>query len=436
MTTADVRGAALIAGLFGIVLVVAELWARRWNGKPEHTRKLVHLGGSAIGVFLPLLVQSLAVAFVLTVGLSLLFLVTARGKVLRSVGGVQRASRGSEYYPLAVFLVFLLSADEYWRYLASLLTLGIADAMAAIVGSEYGRLRYTVEEDTKSVEGSLVFLVVAFLAILLPMVLLTGMHRPTMVLSALLVAMVVTGFEAVSLRGADNLFVPLAACVILGKITTKPLAEIVFQNVSFVALLVLLAYGARRFPGLNAGATIALLLFTYGLWSLGSPFWAIPVFIAMVAIALVRAGRVSGRVIGVRGVARACLPLVAILVLSNTNGAHNFWYAPYLAAATTLVAIAVVQVIGHRALAAGVALLACVASVGVPAALAIFAPGRSVLLVWGAAILAAAAALGLRRRYPRESRLGNVIPASTAIVVAALVAGAEAWRLVPRWIIQ
>ena len=54
---ADLRGAAVIAGLFGIILVVAELWARQWNGKPEHTRKLVHIGGSAIGVFLPLLVE-------------------------------------------------------------------------------------------------------------------------------------------------------------------------------------------------------------------------------------------------------------------------------------------------------------------------------------------------------------------------------------------
>ena len=37
------------------------------------------------------------------------------------------------------------------------------DAFAALVGSEYGKLRYSVEEDTKSVEGSLVFLVVAII---------------------------------------------------------------------------------------------------------------------------------------------------------------------------------------------------------------------------------------------------------------------------------
>ena len=141
MSAGDIRGAAIIGALFAIVLVVAEIWARAWNGKPEHTRKLVHLGGSAIGVFLPLLVDSVLVAFILTFGLSLLFFVTSKGKVLRSVGGVSRSSRGSEYYPLAVFLVFVLADDAYWRYLASLLTLGVADAFAALVGSQYGRVR-------------------------------------------------------------------------------------------------------------------------------------------------------------------------------------------------------------------------------------------------------------------------------------------------------
>ena len=140
MSSADIRGAAIIAALFALVLVLAEVWARAWNGKPEHTRKLVHLGGSAIGIFLPLLVDSVLVAFVLTFGLSVLFFVTSRGKLLRSVGGVTRSSRGSEYYPLAVFLVFVLAEDAYWRYLASLHTLGVADAFAALVDRKSTRL--------------------------------------------------------------------------------------------------------------------------------------------------------------------------------------------------------------------------------------------------------------------------------------------------------
>ena len=436
MSAADVRGAAVIAALFGIILVLAEVWARAWNGKPEHTRKLVHLGGSAIGVFLPLLVESVAVAFLLTFGLSLLFFVTSKGKVLRSVGGVARSSRGSEYYPLAVFLVFVLAEDQYWRYLASLLTLGVADAFAALVGSEYGRVRYDVEDESKSLEGSLVFLVVAYLAIQLPTLLLTDLDPATVVLSSLLVALVVTGFEAISLRGADNLFVPIAACVILGKITTKPLEEIVFQNASLVGLCIVMGFGAHWFPALNVGATIAVLLFTYGLWSLGSPLWALPVLIGLVALVTARSGRFSGKYIGVRPVARACIPLVAILVLSNTNAAHNFWYAPYLGAAAAMTVIGVVQAGGSRARAVVLALAACAVIVLLPTRFAPSAPVSSVALLFGMALAGGGAALAMRRRYPAQSRLGEAIPALTAMLTAGAVAGAEYLRIVPTWIIQ
>ena len=436
MSSADIRGAAIIAALFAVVLVLAEVWARAWNGKPEHTRKLVHLGGSAIGIFLPLLVDSVLVAFVLTVGLSVLFFATSRGKLLRSVGGVTRSSRGSEYYPLAVFLVFVLAEDAYWRYLASLLTLGVADAFAALVGSQYGRVRYDVEDESKSLEGSLVFLVVAYLAIQLPTLLLTDLDPATVVLSSLLVALVVTGFEAISLRGADNLFVPIATCVILGKITTKPLDEIVFQNASLVGLCVAMGFGAHWFPGLNVGATIAVLLFTYGLWSLGSPLWALPVLIGLIALVTARSGRFSGKYVGVRPVARACIPLVAILILSNTNAAHNFWYAPYLGAAAAMTVIGVVQAAGSRARAVGLAFAACGAMVLLPTRLAPSAPATSVVLLFAIALAGGGAALALRRRYPAQSRLGEAIPALTAMLTAGVVAGAEYLRVVPTWIIQ
>ncbi|HEU4996298.1 MAG TPA: hypothetical protein VFT29_15885 [Gemmatimonadaceae bacterium] len=429
----DLRGAAMIAVLFGIVLVVAEIGARRWHGQPEHTRKLVHLGGSAIGVLLPLLVRSVLVAFILTASLSLLFAVTARGKWLHSVGGVERSSRGSEYYPLAVFLVFVLSGDEYWRYLSSLLVLGVADAFAALVGGGYGRIRYLVEDESKSLEGSLVFLVVAFLAIHLPTLLLTDLPRPTVVLASLLVALVVTGFEAISLRGADNLFVPIAACVILGKITTKPLPEIVFQNVSLISLCLVIGFGARRFEGLNVGATIGVLLFTYGLWSLGSPLWAMPVLIALIALVTARSGRFSGKAIGVRPVARACMPLVAILIIANTYHADDFWFASFLGATAAMTAIGVMQAAGGRTRAFALTIAACGAIVLLPALFADSAPARSLAALLAVAALGGASAIALRRRFPTETRLGDIIPAAVAIVAALMIAGLQYGRVIAPW---
>jgi hypothetical protein len=45
-------------------------------------------------------------------------------------------------------------------------------------------------------------------------------------------------------------------------------------------------------------------------------------------------------------------------------------------------------------------------------------------------------ALALRKRYPSESRVGDVIPALVAIAAAAVVALLEYHATIPRWVIR
>jgi phytol kinase len=331
----DLRGAALIAGAFFALLILAEVWTRVGNPKPEWTRKLVHLGGGLIGLALPLLIDSPAVVFVLTASLSGIFLIGEKTKLMRSLHRVERKSRGSEYYPLAIFLVFAIAADRYWLYLSAVLVLATADAFAALVGSKYGVVRYEVEDEYKSVEGSLVFFIVAFLAIHLPMLLMTALPRSVCVLAALLVALLVTLFEAISLRGTDNLFVPVAVVFVLQKITTKPLAEIAFQNLSLIGILLVIAFLSYRLHWFNTGGALTVALFTYATWSLGPRMrWAEPVFIALAVLVtarLILASRI-GPPMKVRVISRALLVPFLFLLIANLTDRFDFFFGPYLAA--------------------------------------------------------------------------------------------------------
>ena len=60
-----------------------------------------------------------------------------------------RKSRGAEYYPLSVFLVFVMTPGRPWLYLAAVLVLAVGDAFAALIGSRYGVIRYEVEDETQ-----------------------------------------------------------------------------------------------------------------------------------------------------------------------------------------------------------------------------------------------------------------------------------------------
>ncbi len=339
---ADLPGAAVLSGVFLGLLLAAELWRRFGNPQAEWTRKLVHMGGGIACLFFPFLVRSPWVVLAMAAALTAVFALGGRLGFLRSLHGVSRRSRGVEYYPLAVFLVFLIARDRPWIYVSALLVLAVGDAFAALIGSRYGVVRYQVEDEYKSLEGSMVFLVIAFLAMHLPMLLLTALPRPVCVLAALLVAALVTGFEAISLKGADNLFVPLAVAVVLGKITAQPLAEVIFQNLSLLVICLVVAALVWRTRALNAGGTLAFILYAYGAWSLGSWQWALPAFIGFAAyvaiwVYLGRRGRPGGA--RVQTLARAVLPPFCILILANSfRQAFDPAYGPYLAASGAVLA--------------------------------------------------------------------------------------------------
>lgn len=340
--TTDLTGALLITAFFLVLLVAAETWSRLGHPKPEWTRKLVHLGGGLIGLSLPWLVESPLMVFLLTASLSTLFVLGERWHFLKSLHKVERKTRGSEYYPLAIWLVFVLAADRPWLYLSAVLVLAVADAFAALIGSRYGKHRYEVEDEFKSVEGSAVFFVIAFIAVCVPMLLMTNLPRGVCVLSALLVSVLVTIFEAISLRGTDNLFVPIAVVFVLQKITTKPLAHIAWQNVALIGIVTIVLLIARRIEWFNTGGALAATLFVFAAFSLGPRFrWVIPVFVGFVALAITRIilnARGERRRFKVRAVTRTLIVPFLFLLAANSTGQFDHYYAGYLATCAAVLA--------------------------------------------------------------------------------------------------
>ena len=330
----------LILLAFGVLLLVAELWSRLAHGKPEHTRKLVHLGGGIIALFLPWLIESPWVVLALTASLSALFVIGEQTGLLQSLHGVERKTRGSEYYPLAIWLVFVIAADRKWLYVSAVLTLAVADAFAALIGTRYGKHRYQVEDEYKSVEGSLGFFVIAFIVNAVPLLTMTALPHAVAILSALLVAMLVTIFEAISLRGTDNLFVPVAVVYVLQKITTKPLEHIAMQNTALIGIVALMLLLASRIEWFNIGGALTVTLFLYAAWSLAPGLlYVMPAFIALGVLVIARVKRRFK----VRAATRALMLPFLFLIAANMTGEFDRLYVPYLAALAGAFAFALVS---------------------------------------------------------------------------------------------
>lgn len=330
----DLYGVVIVGLVFSTIIAAAEIWRRRWGADPELTRKTVHLLGGVACILFPFLIQSTWIVFLMAALFTAVFVWGAKTSQIKSLMDVKRVSRGSECYPAAIFLVYLIARDRLWLYSSSLLVLAVADAFAALIGTRYGALLYEIEDSKKSLEGSMVFLIIAFLSIHLPVLLLADFPRSTTVLAAFLAALLVTGFEAVSLRGWDNLFVPVGVALILGRLVTKSPTEILYQNLSFIFICSVVGILQWRIRPFNVGATLAFIQFSYATWSMGSFYWFLPVFtgflVYSLSLFLVPELARNFAIVKVRRVFRTVAFSFMLLVIADLFSLHYFLYSPFI----------------------------------------------------------------------------------------------------------
>lgn len=288
LMSAEWRGEVLRAALFalGFALIVAgtEAWYRRFRPPVEWTRKTLHVAFGLAAAALPWVIHSHWTFLGLALAIALPLSWARRRKLLPSLFDVERQTYGEIYFPAGVYLLFVVSAGQPVFYVVSLITLVVCDALAAVLGRTYGRHRYSVQQDQRSLEGSAVFLFTAFLGTHLPLLLLTDIDRGTCVMVALQLALLVTAFEAISTGGSDNLVLPLATYYLLVKLTPRPSAAIGVQLAVQVAILIAMLLFARRTRYLTFGGAVAVHLVLYAAFSLGGPSWLVAPSLALAAL--------------------------------------------------------------------------------------------------------------------------------------------------------
>jgi phytol kinase len=194
-----------------VILVASELWWQRHVVEEEFSRKFIHITVGSFVAFWPFYlswgeIQLLSVAFLVVIILSKYL------KLFEAIHSVQRPTWGEIFFAAAVGIVTLITQDQ-WIYAAALLQMSLADGLAAVIGIRFGgKYRYLVWGHTKSVIGTLTFLVVS-LAILVTL----NHHMPHMLGPAVLVlaAGLATIIENVAAQGLDNLLVPVLVALIL-----------------------------------------------------------------------------------------------------------------------------------------------------------------------------------------------------------------------------
>lgn len=217
----ELTSSLIVLLLYGGIFAGAEFAHRRFRLDPEVTRKITHVAGGSLALFLPHFFQSHWTVLVLGLLFFLVLLLTKYKALIRSIHDVERSTNGEMYFPLALALTYLAASltDTFDLYWAAILALTLGDTMAWLIGKHYGKYKYQIFGDWKSVEGSVAIgltctaIIVGFLFI----------RNPETAARILIMAPLVGTFaaimEAISPRGTDNLTIPLGTWFLLWLLT-------------------------------------------------------------------------------------------------------------------------------------------------------------------------------------------------------------------------
>lgn len=284
-------GIATVLAILGALFVVLRAYGAVAKPHPELLRKAMHIGMGLVTLSFPWVFTTSWPVWLLA-GLALAALIGVRRirAVRESFGavihGVERDSTGELLFPVAVAAVFELARGDWVLYVVPILLLALADALAALIGVRYGKIHYsTVEGTTKSIEGSVAFLVVAFIATEVVVLLGSEMGRAETLLVALQVGVVLAMVEAVAWKGLDNLFVPLVTFAILHHGMLRSVPDLA-TRLAVLAALAAVIWARRRHTTLDPSGLVAAVLVGFVTWTVGGVAWLVAPMIGMLSYAL------------------------------------------------------------------------------------------------------------------------------------------------------
>ncbi len=310
--------ASVLAGLFAGLFAIRVL-ARRAGSAPEVARKSIHVGmGLACAAFPWIFDRPLPVIMLASIALIPLllirFLPVLRHGIGSSLHAIQRPSYGEVLFAPAVAFVFTLADGDRELYLIPLLILTMADAAGALVGTRWGKRRYGSGQGFKTVEGSVIFCLVAFLCAFLPLLLghrVDVLHALWIGLILAILSMMAEGFSD---RGFDNLVLPVGCFFVLGKLLPLEMPSLLGRFL-VLAVLFIVVFSGSRWSTLSGGALLGTVLLGYGCAVLADWRFAIPpaaVFVCHVVTTRKHdlTGKFDHRLDAVLSHTIACLPWV------------------------------------------------------------------------------------------------------------------------------
>ncbi len=189
-----------LAVLFVLSVALIEYLFRNKNVRKESIRIIIRI---FTGLFFIFLYLNFNISyFVLIVFVSLFIMIFSfTFNIFTSIHSVERKTYGEIFFPLGVLITLWISYPFSSIFLSSLLILTFADSLAVIPG-------FLKKSQKKTILGSLVFFITSF-------IILTLIFQSIDIYITVIISLILTFVEFISIYGLDDLFIPTIASILL-----------------------------------------------------------------------------------------------------------------------------------------------------------------------------------------------------------------------------
>ncbi|HEX9744228.1 MAG TPA: hypothetical protein VGB30_02270 [bacterium] len=201
--------------LYPFLLLMVSRLLDKSGVRKDMSRKFVHASMGIVILFIPFFDHKW-IALIPPILFTAINLADLYWGIFSQIQGEDRGNVGTVLYPISyIILISLFYRTPYWGMaVLGVLAMAFGDAGASVVGREYGKTKYEISGEQRSVEGSAAMFTITFILAFIIFTIYSAQFGVTasrrgVLAASFIVASFATGVEALSIKGSDNITVPV-----------------------------------------------------------------------------------------------------------------------------------------------------------------------------------------------------------------------------------
>lgn len=203
----------IISYLFVAVIIGLAKFFEKYG--EEASRKFIHIALVGWWPIAMIFFDKISYALVVPISFVIINYLSYKKDLIKAMERSKKDGLGTVYYAIALVLMVIYTFEIIKRTEIGLCAMSImclGDGFASIIGKKVKSYEYKIGDTTKTLVGSATMFIISFILVA---IFICGIGSSLWILKSIIIAAILTIVEAVSIKGTDNITVPVLACLLL-----------------------------------------------------------------------------------------------------------------------------------------------------------------------------------------------------------------------------